>query len=437
MEFDRTARRITLEAGCGTLEGLETERCRVFLGIPYARARRFAYAEPVDRWDGVLDATHSGPACPQNRAIHEHLENPTRRFYKKEFREGFDTRCDEDCLNLNIFTPREASACPVVVFIHGGGFDSGSNSESPFDGSALARRGIVTVFINYRVGVLGWLTHREIEETYGRDGNFGLDDMLTAIRWVRSHIAAFGGDQYLCLQRENAGLFRRVAMMSGAGLFPKFSLPRRAADTRDYWLQFMENAGCTSLDELRALPVEKLFDTVETMRALRNDAIYHTMPVVDGVLLRAPVDELIRAPLPVDCMLGFTSNDMYAPLLALIGSRYGKRCGAYIYFFDLAAPGDKNGAFHSSDLRYMFETLDGSWRPYGARDREAAAQLADYFANFARTGDPNGHGLPVWKKARPSLRADVLRISARGTAMGHASYAKLTYNALTKGEPKA
>ncbi len=446
-------RRIRLDTACGALEGLETERCRVFLGVPYAHARRFAYAEPVERWDGVLDATRFGPACPQNRAVHEHLENPTRRFYKREFREGLEAVYDEDCLNLNLYAPKEARRCPVVLFIHGGGFDSGMNCEGPFDGSALAARGIVTVFVNYRVGVLGWLTHRELRAAYGRDGNFGLDDMLTAIRWVRAHIADFGGDadnltllgqsagaisiQLLCLSQANAGLFRRAAMLSGAGLFPKFARPKRAEDTHAYWEQFITAAGCRSLDELRAVPVRRLFDAVEAMRTLRRDAVCHTMPVVDGLLLPAPADELIRSPLPADYLIGFTSNDMYAPLLAHIGSRFGKANGAYIYHFDLDAPGDENGAFHSSDLRYVFETLSGSWRPYGARDHEASAQLAGYLANFARRGDPNGPGLPPWRRTRRGLGTDVLHIAPDGTAMGRTDYGKLTRNALCKGEPKA
>ena len=139
----------------GMIRGVENERCVRFLGVPYARAARFAYAEPLEHWNGELNATAFGFACPQSRAIYEHLENPTRRFYKKEFREGQSFRYDEDCLNLNIYAPKGAHGCPVVLFFYGGGFDSGMNCEGPFDGSHLAERGVVTVFANYRVGVLG------------------------------------------------------------------------------------------------------------------------------------------------------------------------------------------------------------------------------------------------------------------------------------------
>ena len=442
---------ITIQTACGQIRGNERADCLEFLGVPYARAARFAYCSPVENWDGPLDATEFGPGCPQNRAWHEHLEHPTRHFYKKEFRAGAEYRYSEDCLNLNIYTPKEAKGCPVVLFFHGGGFDSGLNAESPFDGAGLARRGIVSVFANYRVGPLGYLSHEDIRKQYGRDGNFGLDDQLTAIRWVKQHIGDFGGDgenitllgqsagaisvQYLCLNRANSGLFRRVAMMSGAGLFPKFALPRRAEDTHAYWLDYMHEAGCGSLEELRKASLDTLFDAMERMHEKRKDNIYNTMPVVDGVLLPEPVDRLIRHPLPVDTLIGFTNNDMYAPVMAFIGKRYAKANGAYVYYFDLDSPGDDNRAFHSCDLRYIFETLEGSWRPYSKRDREVSGELAQYLANFARTGDPNGEGLPHWQKTEKG-RGKVLHITPLRTAMGHVHYGKLTVNMLQKGDPK-
>ena len=160
------------------------------------------------------------------------------------------------------------------------------------------------------------------------------------------------------------------------------------------------------------------------------------MPVIDGALIAAPIEEMIKTPLPLDYLIGYTNTDMYAPVMAFIGNRFAKENGAFVYYFDLDAPGDGNGAFHSCDLRYMFETLSGSWRPYGARDYEAAAQLAGYFANFARCGDPNGEGLPTWERAS-RRRARVLRLAPRGTAMGRADYVKMTRNLLRKGDPKA
>ena len=442
---------VTLHTDCGEIRGNEREDCLEFLGVPYARAERFSYCRECESWSGVLDATSFGPGCPQNRAWHEHLEHPTRRFYKKEFREGASYTYSEDCLNLNIFTPKGAKDCPVILFFYGGGFDSGLNAESPFDGKGLAHRGIVTVFANYRVGPLGYLCHEEIQKQFGRDGNFGLDDQLTAVKWVKKHIRDYGGDgnnitllgqsagaisvQYLCLNQENRGLFKRVGMMSGAGLFPKFALPKKAADTHAYWLDYLQEAGCTSLEELRAVSLDTLFDAMERMHQKRKDNIYNTMPVVDGVLIPAPIDQLIRDPIPADTLIGFTNNDMYAPVMAFIGRRYARANGAYVYYFDLDSPGDDNRAFHSCDLRYVFETLEDSWRPYGARDRQVSGELASYLANFAKTGDPNGSGLPVWKKTEKG-QGKVLRITPLRTSMGRVHYGKLAVNMLQKGDPK-
>lgn len=444
---------VTIDTGHGAVRGVETDRCRRFLGVPFAHAGRFEYARPVDAWEGTLDAERTGPSCPQNRAWHEHLENPTRLFYKKEYREGAEFLYDEDCLNLNIFTPKEPNRCPVVIFFHGGGFDSGMNAEDPFDGSAFAEQGIITIFANYRVGPLGYLTHAEIQRRYGRDGNFGLDDQLTAVRWVKDHIAPFGGDpdnitllgqsagaisvQYLSLMSVCSGLFRRAAMMSGAGLFPKFALPRRAADTHGYWEQFMTLAGCGTFEELKALSLDGLFDAVEKIHKVRKDNTYCNMPVLDGCLLTAPIGEMIKTPLPIGYLIGYTNTDLFAPVMTWIGNRFARQTGAYVYYFDIDAPGDRNGAFHSCDLRYVFGTLGRSFRPYGKRDYEASRELIRYLSNFARTGNPNGEGLPLWKPVRKGYPANVLCIRPGGTGMGHAGYGKLLLNFLTKGEPKA
>lgn len=445
--------RISLDTSLGRIKGLETEKCRVFLGVPFAKAERFGYAQLTDRWEGEIDATKTGNACPQNRAWHPHLEHPVRRFYHREFREDLEFTYDEECLNLNIYAPKDVKDAPVIVFFYGGGFDSGINCEKPFEGYAMAERGVITVFANYRVGVLGYLTHEKVKEKWGRDGNFGLDDQRKAILWVKNHIKDFGGDpdnitlmgqsagaisiQYLLLDPNNKGLFRHVIMMSGAGRWPKFSLPKFAEKTRGYWKQFMELAGCSSLDELKRASLDTLFDATEKIKTVRKDNVYNTMPVVDGVLLKDEVGKLIDHPLDVDVMLGYTNNDLYAPMLAFAGNRYARRHHGYVYFFDIDSPGDENGAFHSCDLYYVFGTMDKNWRPYGERDREVSFELMNSIANFARTGDPNGEGAPYWPKPGRGVRTKVLRIAPEGRGTGHTPYLRLLNNFLKKGEPKA
>lgn len=441
---------ITLKTKMGTFLGNVRGETLEFLGIPYAKAGRFEYCERIDSYGAIVDATKTGSSCPQFRQYYPNLENPERMFYYKEFREGIDFKYGEDCLNLNIFTPENASGCPVIIFFHGGSFNSGSNWEAPFRGYELAKRGIITVFANYRVSILGYFSHEEIQKKYGRCGNFGLDDQLQAVRWVKEHIREFGGDgdnitimgqsagaisvQYLCLNHDNEGLFKRAVMMSGGGMFPKFALPKKASDTYEYWLEMMDLAGCRTFEEFRDADVRKIHDAYEAIKTKRKDSIYNMMPVIDGYLLKAPVDELIGDPLRVDYMIGFTNNDMYAPVMAHIGMKFGRENGAYVYYFDIDLPGDSNCAFHSSDLRFIFGTLEGSWRPFRDRDREVSRQMVDYLSNFARSGDPNSDALPVWDKI--SKGGKVMRFAFEKAAMGKPSYIKMTKNMLTKGAPK-
>ncbi len=462
---------VEISTSGGRLRGIATAYGGKFLGIRYATASRFEYAREVDLRDGVCGSFQFGPTCPQSRGYYEHLEIPERMFYHREFRDGLTFHYDEDCLNLNVYVPTEAlekvsagdsapSGCPVILYFYGGGFNSGASSEDAFDGEAFAKRGVILVTANYRVGVLGYLTHEDIKAQYGHEGNFGLDDQAVALRFVHEHIADFGGDpdnitlmgqsagaisiQYLCLSDQCKGLFRHVVMMSGGGCFPKFALPRKAEDTREYWKQLMSVAGVKTLEELRALPLEPLFAAVETLKGLRKDNTYSTMPVIDGLYLTGPVDQLIRHPLPVDYMLGYTNNDMVAILMAIIAQRYARANHAYTYYFDIDAKGDDhNGAFHSSDLRYMFGTLQRSFRPYTEADYRASDLLIDYVSAFARTGDPNGNGRPRWEKLTKGSDPFVnfcggktLHITEKGAKMALPGYLKLLWNTITKGDPK-
>ena len=292
---------VTLKTSIGTFVGNKDKDAYEFLGIPYGKANRFEYCELIDNYD-VVDATKMSNSCPQYRQYYPHLDNPERLFYYKEFREGIDFKYDEDCLNLNIYTPIGAKNCPVIIFFHGGGFNSGSNVEEPFRGQEYAKRNIITVFANYRVGVLGYFCHEEIEKRYHRNGNFGLDDQLNAIKWVKKHIKEFGGNennitllgqsagaisiQYLCLNHNNENLFNRAAMMSGGGMFPKFALPKKANDTYDYWHELMDIAKCSSFEEFKNTDIKNIHDAYEEIKKRRKDNINNMMPVVDGKTLQ-------------------------------------------------------------------------------------------------------------------------------------------------------
>ena len=178
---------IYVNAPCGQIKGKETDTGYAYLGIPYGKAERFRAPEPVS-WDGVRDCTEYGPMCPQ----------PNYRRWKPE---GFEYRMlgDEDCQNLNIWTPDTdpAEKLPVAVFIQGGAFQVGSAANSPRWAGDLFMEDdkMVVVTVNFRVGIMGFL---ELGAVYGEDyrgsGNAGMLDVLQSIRWLRGNISAFGGD---------------------------------------------------------------------------------------------------------------------------------------------------------------------------------------------------------------------------------------------------
>ena len=181
-----------------------------FKGIPYAAPPvgdlRWRPPAPVVAWEGVRDATASGPICIQNG--------------------GQDVAQDEDCLLLNVWAPRETGEPrPVLFWIHGGGYTGGSGSTAIYDGTRLAADGAVVVTINYRLNVFGFLAHPALsaESPHGASGNYGLLDMVAALEWVRDNIAAFGGDpRRVTIFGESAGGGAVMSVMlvpQAAGLF--------------------------------------------------------------------------------------------------------------------------------------------------------------------------------------------------------------------------
>lgn len=162
---------------------------RVFRGIPYAAStagpNRWKPPQPRPAWEGVLDCTKFGPACPQS-------PYPADSVY---FREPEPQ--SEDCLVLNLWTAAmDADRLPVMVWIHGGALTRGSGAVDLYDGTNLAKRGVVVATLNYRLGPLGFFAHPELsaESEHKASGNYGLLDQIAALQWIQRNIAAFGGD---------------------------------------------------------------------------------------------------------------------------------------------------------------------------------------------------------------------------------------------------
>lgn len=248
----------------GAAEGIRQDGNVAFLGIPYAAppigAMRWRAPAPAQRWSGIKSAKAFGAACYQS---------PARLFgpYTEEFLN--QAPVSEDCLTLNVWSPRvDAMKRPVLVFIHGGGFGSGAAAIPLYDGAALARRGVVVVTINYRLGVFGFLAHPDLTRESGTNssGNYGVLDMTAALRWVHDNIARVGGDPAnvtiagesagaaavndLLLAPGAKGLFQKAFAMSGSGMGVD-AMPLRKAE--GYGLDFLAMVNAPSLSALRAM----------------------------------------------------------------------------------------------------------------------------------------------------------------------------------------
>jgi para-nitrobenzyl esterase len=434
-----------------------------YKGIPFATPPtgdlRWRPPLPPAGWQGILAATHFAPACMQALP-------PPGSFYQREF---FHTTepSSEDCLYLNVWTGARSAQerRPVMVWIYGGGFVQGSGSLDTFNGDALARRGVVLVTFNYRVGPFGFLALPALsaESPVHVSGNYGLLDEIAALRWVHDNIAAFGGDpdrvtifgqsagavstNVLMTSPLARGLFQRAIVESGSafGFFDR--RPTLAQAERD-GADFAGALGAGDPASLRALPAAKLLAAAGRFRA---------WPVIDGwvvpedpprafgrgsenvtaVMIGSNDDEgtaLLPAqsaaafaaaararfgdgadtylrlyPTPDDAAVADAGDRALSDELAA-GSREQAHLlaaagrGAWLYHFDRRAPGpdgSRYGAFHSAELVYVFGTQDSVSRPWTPLDRHLSEVMMGYWTNFADHGDPNGPGLPEWPAYAP------------------------------------
>ena len=265
----------------GRIVGTREDGIHVFRGVPYGadtRARRFRAALPERPWRGTREAFVYGAAAPQA---------------------GSEGPGSEDCLFLNVWTPglRDGGKRPVLVYIHGGGYNNGSGSDPLYDGARLCRRGdVVVVTVNHRLNLFGYLYLGELDARYVASGNVGQIDLIAALEWVREHAAEFGGDPdnvtvfgqsgggakiaTLMAMPKAAGLFHRAMTMSGQQVTA--AGPRAAAQRAALFLEALGVAS-NQLDRLRTLPIEALLKAARIRDPSRiEDTSLYFGPVLDG-----------------------------------------------------------------------------------------------------------------------------------------------------------
>ena len=442
----------TVKTKFGVVEGVTSNAgFALFRGIPYAAppVGELRWRAPVDPapWEGVRKCDTYGPACGQYDrwgVATDDVTDDSGHPYIMIPNYPYPPKMSEDCLYLNIYTPAETpdDKLPVLFYIHGGGCQQWYGSDYEYCGDSFCREGCIVVSITYRLNIFGFYVHPELaaESGYNASGNYGLLDQIQALKWVYENIAGFGGDpeRIMVFGQSSGGrstlslansplamkYIRRISVQSAGGVGGR-RMGGARADMEKKGIEFMEELGCKNIAEMRALPWETLRDANDKLGMMRGFNIY-----TDGYVLPTDVDECVvkGTSKDVEIVIGCTVDEgasqkpsrmgsacSSARALAEVQFRNGRK-PVYQYVFDRPQPGGDNvGTPHSCDNRYQFGTLDGSWRPYEECDWALSRQMTKYWANFARTGDPNGEGLAEWKPYNEERLT--MRLAVDGCAM--------------------
>ena len=324
--------------------GVQDRSISVFKGIPFAAPPvgelRWRAPQPVAAWQGVRKADRFSDSCVQTLTRGHAGFGP----WTWEFLTQNDV--SEDCLYLNVWTPAKSAQekRPVYMYIYGGAFTSGSAEVPVYDGEGLARKGLVVVTINYRVGLLGFFAHPELtkESGYRASGDYGLLDQVAALRWIQRNIAAFGGDprrvtiagqsagsisvHYLTASPLAGGLFHRaVAESGGSSLTSRSGIPvmaaKKLAEAEADGVKFAGQKGASSLKDLRAMSWQDLVKPIPG-GGQGAAAMFRFGPILDGYFApRSAVDAMLEGKLnDVVTLTGCNAGEITGGLLGPQGS---------------------------------------------------------------------------------------------------------------------
>ncbi len=441
----------------GLIAGVKSEHSDViaYKGIPFATPPvgflRWREPQPVKPWPGIKNCDAFAASPMQSNPVPFGVYTPEFLIPAKPI--------SEDCLYLNVWTRAGRGArMPVFVWIYGGGFSSGGTSVPIYDGEAMAKKGIVFVSANYRVGVFGFLAHPELtkESSHHASGNYGLLDQIAALQWIRKNIDAFGGDpDNVTIAGQSAGSMSvncLIASPAARGLFNKAIAESGSMfNTKSPALPAAEKQGMDLAASVHAL-------SMETLRQVPADSLMkfqgRFMPDIDGYVLPASVKDIFAAGKQnrVPVLIGWNADESFVAKFQskeLFTSEARKKYGAdadrflnyfpssteaesmrsqmkisrdllfaasgfqwaneqsaegkvpvYVYYFSRKLPATadftKYGAFHTGEVAYVMNNLRFLHRPWEAADQSLAELMNNYWIRFISYSDPNGGHLPEW-----------------------------------------
>ena len=437
----------------GTLKAVKSNAgYSLFRGVPYAKPPvgelRWKAPEEPEKWDGIRLCDRYGDACAQfdrwSSATDDVTDDDEHPYINIE-NYPYPPHMSEDCLYLNIYTPADSKEdkLPVMIYIHGGGLQQWYGSDYEYCGDNFCKNGCVLVSVTYRLNIFGFFVHPELARESGHDasGNYGIMDQIQALRWVYENIEGFGGDpDNITVFGQSAGgrcslalacsplsrdMVRRISVQSAGGIgsiMAEFSREKQ----EKMGLELMQSLNCSSIDEMRQLKWEILRDANDKLGFFDGFNLY-----TDGYVIPQDIDRTLYEGSfnDIDIIIGCTvdeggnekkpvfGSNLVSQSMALGIRQYENgRKPVYMYVFARQQPGDDAGVPHSCDNRYQFGTLDGSWRPYDEDDWKLSETMQKYWAQFARTGDPNQPGLPEWKPFTAEERL-AMRLDAGECAM--------------------
>ncbi len=443
---------VTTDAGKISGVAGSSPEVRVYKGVPYAAPPvgelRWRAPQPVSHWEGVRQADHFGPKCMQAQSGMSPAGPPSQM--------------SEDCLYLNIWTAAKSAQekRPVMVWSHGGGYTMGSGDSPQFDGESLAKKGVVLVTYNYRLGIFGFFSHPELSKESGKNasGNYALMDLAAALRWVRTNISSFGGDPNrvtifgvsagaglvanLVGSPEGKGLFQRAIAQSGSWTGISIGRPNTLSQAEAAGMKTAEALGAKSLSELRGKSADELIkngrgggpivdgwfiptelsgiyaqgkqnDVDILVGSNQDEGTFFSRPggsSADAFIKQsrqrfgALADTFLKLyPAGSDPEAAASQLASFRDELAWLMRKWAQtqsmrgKGKAYLYYFTHVPPAAPGAP--SRGATHGAETsyvFQNSGSNWTDLDRQVADALSSYWANFAANGDPNGKGLPVW-----------------------------------------